>query len=100
MEIDLVIYEHKPMTLDSKCPKITSEQDSCPIYDKMRYQHVFNEQDLDHLHDYEHDTIDCRYGTECYAFITIFESIEVKRKFQFCEFGKILKTRWYFIRQN
>ena len=57
LEIDLDVYRHRVRTLEQKCTKMKGENDLCPIYAKMRYQDIFNEQDLNHLYDYEHDTL-------------------------------------------
>ena len=68
LDIDLEKYQHKPMTFDAKCEKMRDDNNLCPIYAKMRYQDLFSEQDLNHLYEYGHDTTDCKFGDECYAF--------------------------------
>ena len=73
LEIDLAVYQHKINTMEAKCEKMKGEHDLCPIYAKMRYQDLFTEHDLNHLYDYVHDTVDCKYGDECYAFIRVAE---------------------------
>ena len=43
--------------------------DLCPIYAKIRYEYQLTERNLNHLYHYVHDTVDYKYGDECYAFI-------------------------------
>ena len=46
------------MALDAKCQGMSGTNKLCLIYSKIRYQDSFNEQDLNHLYEYHHDTVD------------------------------------------
>eukprot|EP01084_Bolivina_argentea_P288778 495703_1 len=69
LQIDLDIYQHKPISFELLCPDMMTKDDLCPIYGEMRYQDKFTENMLNHLYEYQHpDDTECKYGDECYAY--------------------------------
>eukprot|EP01084_Bolivina_argentea_P208790 355834_1 len=69
LEIDIDIYEHNITSLVPMCPEMQNLNEICPVYVRMRYQDTFNQENLDHLIEYEHpDESSCKYGDQCYAF--------------------------------
>eukprot|EP01084_Bolivina_argentea_P092275 166035_1 len=73
--IDVAVYKHNVINLDKpKCPNMKNYHDLCPIYGKVRYQDLFEEEYLFHLNEYKHfnneynDKPKCKFGEECYSY--------------------------------
>eukprot|EP01084_Bolivina_argentea_P065973 120262_1 len=68
LETDLQIYKHDITTYEQMCDDMKTEKGLCEIYAKMRYQDIFTEEYLQHLYEYKHPEVECKYADNCYTF--------------------------------
>ena len=72
-------YHHKVSAQGINCPHMiksnTSDPLKCPIYFAMKQQYQFNQENIDHLYDFNHfqneyeQKPECKYNDECKAYI-------------------------------
>ena len=67
--IDVDIYKHDISHTQPICKKMKgmNKKDICFIYEQMRFNNVYTEENLQHLYEYEHpdDTAECKHGNQC-----------------------------------
>eukprot|EP01084_Bolivina_argentea_P179121 309539_1 len=68
LQIDIAIFQHKTTGFDIPCKDMKDARGLCSTYGEMRYQDKFSEELLNHLYEYSHPKVECRYGDECYAY--------------------------------